>query len=224
METLRAFNVPLLLVAILSGAIIAAALAHAFFTKNKTRVMRLAIIGAAGAALYGAVLLYVSLSAETVELPRGTAKRFCGFYLDCHMSCAVETVTATQSLGQGEDTIHTTGMFYVITLRIASDAHRVNMGLYNVNADLIDGDNRHYSRNATAEEIIRKTSNAELSLERVVHAGDSYVATLVYDVPAGTSRLRLDVTTGHPIDRLLEIALIGDTDSFLHPPTLLSLD
>ena len=79
---------------------------------------------------YSGAFLHASLSSTERMLPPGTAYHFCGFYLDCHLSAAVEEVVMTPA---GE-----AGVRDVVRLRFANDARRATLALDQVQVTLLD--------------------------------------------------------------------------------------
>ncbi|MEK7380915.1 MAG: hypothetical protein AAB075_07900, partial [Gemmatimonadota bacterium] len=82
-----------------------------------TNQIRLGMIAAGLAGVvYSGFFLYAGLTSQEEVLPAGTPYHFCGFYLDCHLSVAVEAVTVTPTSAGGER--------YTVLVRFASDARR----------------------------------------------------------------------------------------------------
>jgi len=166
----------------------------------------LALGGAAWAALYLTLLLSASLTSRGRMLGLNEDKKFCGFYIDCHMQVAVTRVDTARQLG----TLQANGLLHVVTLRVSSDARAVPLRLLDPHFVLRDARGRRYLPVRAAERD---------SLSRLVGPGESFTTTVAFDVPPGTHTLRLDVTMGIWADRLIELFLIGDEDSFLHKGT-----
>jgi hypothetical protein len=113
------------------------------------------------------------------------------------------------------------GTFYVLTLRVSSDARRVALHLDKPRVAIVDAEGFRYERSLDAE---RKLASAQLAdLERPVNAGESFSRVVVIDVPHGARDPRLHVTMGGRLDRAVELVLIGDEDAVLHAPTLHAL-
>ena len=177
----------------------------------------IAMVSIAWLAAYASLLIVTSLASRERTLALGETKRFCGVYLDCHIGVAVEHVDTMSSIGD----LRAGGTFYVVTLRVSSDAKRVPLHLERPSIAIIDGEGFRYDRSLDAE---RKLARDEpVDLERPVEAGHSFTRVVVIDVPHGVRSPRLRVTMGGSFDRALELAVIGDEDAFLHAPTLHAL-
>ena len=183
----------------------------------------IAAVGMAWIAAYVALLLITSLVSSERTLALGETKRFCGFYLDCHLGVAVERVDTTSRIGEGSNAIQAGGTFYIITVRVSSDAQRVPLELARPRALVVDAEGYRYERVHDAEQRLA-SGGAPLDLELRVDAGQSYTRRLVFDVPRGAREPRLHVTEGSLIERAMELAIIGDEDALLHRPTLHALE
>jgi hypothetical protein len=214
-------GVPLLAVTML-GLVAAGIVTILAIVKGRTRVARsIVLIAVAWVAAYATLLVVTSIASRERTLALGETKRFCGFYLDCHMGIAVERVDTVSRIGEGSDAIEAGGTFHVITLRVSSDARRVPLRLEQPHAVIVDAEGFRHERSLDAE---RKLARAQLAdLEQPVNAGDSFTRAIVIDVPDGVRDPRLHVRMGGPLDRTVELAIIGDEDALLHAPTLHAL-
>ena len=190
--------------------------------KGRTRVARaIVLISGAWVATYATLLVVTSIASHERTLALGETKRLCGFYLDCHMGVGVERVHTTSSIGEAGNELRAGGTFYVITLRVSSDARRVPLQLEKPEFAIVDAEGFRYQRSLDAEERLPSALLADL--EQPVRAGSSFTRAIVIDVPNGARDPRLHVTMGGPLDRAAELALIGDEDALLHAPTLHAL-
>lgn len=182
----------------------AAVFVHARVTKRPTpwRVLGLGATGWAG--LYAAMLLATSLYSRELVLGTDENKKFCGFYLDCHMQVAVTRVDTVRELGLRR----ANGIYYVVTLRVSSDAVRARLNLMSPKLVLRDNSGRAYDRVPNTTDIA--------ALTREIGPEESFHSTIVFDVPDDATDLRLHVSMGFWADRLIETFLIGDEDSMLH--------
>jgi hypothetical protein len=156
-------------------------------------------------------------------LAPGNVKRFCGFYLDCHMGAAVVDVRRTPSLGAPPNEVCAAGEFYIVTLTVTGDARRATLSLDNPQAVVVDALGRVYQRSALGERALATAAGPAIPLDHPV-AGDShFMAPLVFDLPPDVRGPKLLLTDGSPIARLIEQFLIGDEDSFLHKRTYYAL-
>jgi len=166
---------------------------------------------------YLALLLLTSLTSHERTLPVGERVVFCGPYLDCHLGAAVTSARAADRVAG----LRARGRFYVVTLRVSSDARRVALSTEELIPLLIAEDGREYARSFEAERAL--SGHDPPPLDWPIGPGGWYERTLVFDVPASVRRPRLSVTEGVFPDRVLEWFLIGDDDSLLHRHTLLAL-
>lgn len=210
-------GVPLLALTVL-GLLLAAVSAVVVMRRGRAPIGRaIMLVSGAWLAAYATVLIVTSLASRERTLALGEAKRFCGFYLDCHMAVAVERVDTASSIGD----IRAGGTFYVVTLRVSSDARRVALRLEQPTVVIVDAEGFRHERSLDAEQKL--VSEQLAALEQPVEAGDSFTRAVVIDVPHGVRDPRLLVTMGGALDRVVELALIGDEDALLHAPTLHAL-
>lgn len=167
--------------------------------------MRPGPIGLAVGALVGGYVGLVAavslLSRETVLAP-GQAIRFCGVYLDCHLSAAIEQVRVIPAPGNRAR--------YVVRVRFASDAVRATLPLRDPRAELRDDRGRRLRPVAGPREVR-------------LGPGTSVAADYVFDGPADLIHPRLALSKGSLLERLSEKLLVGDPDSLLHPGVSLAM-
>ncbi len=196
------------------GGLALLALAGRQMVRAGVYVAAAALVGAG----YGVALVATSLASHERLLAVGDTKRFCGFYLDCHLGVSVEGVALVPEIGG----VRAGGAFHVLTLRISSDAKRATLRPGRVDLVLVDEAGRHIARAQAAEAALARERGASGPLEQDVAAGGSYTVTVVFDVPAGAAP-RLWAREGIGVDRLIERVLIGDEDALLHRPVLMAL-
>ncbi|MBA3599970.1 MAG: DUF4352 domain-containing protein [Acidobacteria bacterium] len=140
-------------------------------------------------------------------------KEFCGFYFDCHMHTAVADVRKTKTLG--DETAN--GEFYVVNVKVSSDARRAELGLTAPKFQVIDDAGRRYER----VEDLTASGNP---FEQKVPAGGAFEGEIVFDLPIDVKNPRLDIREGYGIDHIIEAVLIGDEDSIGHKRNYFKLD
>lgn len=200
------------------GLLVAAVASAVLIRRGQGAIARsIALVAAAWLGAYATVLVVTSLTSRERTLAPGETKRFCGFYLDCHMGVAVERVDTASTIAG----ISAGGTFYIVTLRVSSDAQRVPLSLERPDVVIVDAEGFRHERSREAERQL--TRGQLVDLERPVEAGHSFTRTVVIDVPRDVRNPRLLVTMGGPLDRTVELALIGDEDAWLHAPTLHAL-
>ena len=218
MEGLGAPLLALTLLGLLTATIVVAV----SMVRGRARLARVIVLAsAAWVGAYAIALIGTSLASRERTLSAGETKRFCGFYLDCHMGVAVERVDTMPSVGDGAEEIRAGGTFYVVTLRVSSDARRVPLQLEQPRAVVVDAEGFRHERSLDAEQRLGRSQLGEL--EQPVQPGDSFTRAIVIDVPHGVREPRLHVTMGGALERTIELAGIDDEDALLHARTLHAL-
>ena len=174
---------------------------------------RVALGAGLWAMAYVGLLFGTSLTSEERVLGSGEDKRFCGFYLDCHMSVGVVSVERLDRIGP----VKPEGVFHVVTLRIGSDAVRATLRLWDprVVVEAEDG-RRTFTRSDAGEAALARLHEPQPPLTEEVGPGGWYTTAVVFDVPRDAQGPQLRVTDGFWAERLVELFLIGDEDSLLH--------
>lgn len=192
------------------GGLIVAGILLIFAWLNESAWLRKFVLGgiAVWFAFYIAMLLGFSLFSAEKTLPIGEAKEYCGFYLDCHMHTAVSDVRRTKTLGD----LTAKGEFYIVTVKVFSDARRATLGLLTVDAHVIDADRKTYTRDIDAESQLPD----QPEFERRISPAESFEKEIVFDLPVNIQGPRLDMREGYGIDHVIEGILVGDEDSVLH--------
>ena len=157
---------------------------------------------------YYLILLFVSFYSTERILAVGDAKEYCGFYLDCHLHTAVTGVRLARSIGNRT----ANGEFYIVKVKVVSDANRATLGILTVDARIHDAQGNRYERVTAAEEQLYPQPD----FERQLSPTESFEKEIVFDLPNGVNAPRLDIREGYGIDHFIEAFLIGDEDSLLH--------
>jgi hypothetical protein len=156
-------------------------------------------------AFYFVMLFGVSFLSEEKTLGFNEPKAFCGFYFDCHMHTAVSGLRKTKTIGGTE----ANGEFYVVKVKVLSDAKRAELNLYAPKFEVVNENGERY-------EPVKKLTPPGDDFERKVPAGGDFESEVVFDLPVDVKNLRLDVSEGIGIDKVIESILIGDEDSIFH--------
>lgn len=162
---------------------------------------------------YAALLFGFSLMSEQKLLALNEPKAFCGFYLDCHLHTELTNVRKTKTLGDKT----ANGEFYIVKVKISSDAKRAEFGLHNPQFEVLDEHNKKYER--VEDSIISGNP-----FERKVAAGGAFEREIVFDLPIAIQNPRLDIAKGIGIDKFIEAILIDDEDSILHKRNLFKIE
>ena len=160
---------------------------------------------------YAVTLTGTSMLSQSTLLARDEPKEFCGFYLDCHMHTSVVGTRRTRTIGDRT----AEGEFYVVTVKVFSDAGRASLGLLAVDAHVVDAGGNKYTRDMAAESEL----DPQPAFETVVGPEEGFTKEIVFDLPAAVRGPQLDIKEGLAIDNFLEAFLIGDEDSLLHKRT-----
>jgi hypothetical protein len=158
--------------------------------------------------LYGAMLIGCSLTSTERTLVFNEPKAFCGFYLDCHLQAAVHGVRTAKTLGSRT----ANGEYYIVNVKVFNDARRAVLGLLTVDAHVVDGVGKEYSRDISAE----SQNVPQPEFEKRVGPGEGFEKEIVFDLPANVPAPRLDICDGYGIDHVIEAVLVDDEDSVFH--------
>lgn len=163
-------------------------------------------------AAYALALFGVSLSSSEQTLAFHEPKRFCGFYLDCHMATEVSTVRREKEY-KGQTAI---GGFWIVGIEVSSDARRAKLRIISPRFQVVDEGERRF-------DPVRLLSTPSMTLERRIGPDERIKGEIVFDLPESVKNPRLDVQMVDPIDVAFETILIGDEDSLFHKRTYFSL-
>src|SRR5687768_10628350 len=138
----------LLMVMTIGGLVVASILLVASLIGKKTWLRNFVLGGmAVWSVFYTAMLFGFSLFSNEKILALNEPKEYCGFYLDCHLHTAVTEVHSTRRLGDRT----AKGRFYIINVRVFSDAVKADLALHSVNARVVDEQGRWHERDRAAE-------------------------------------------------------------------------
>jgi len=179
-------------------ALLAALQALAVGAERRARIL----VATAGVAIfvYGAVLIGASLASADVVLLPGQEKMFCG--LDCDLAFSVPRVLPAKPSAASMRA------FYAI-LRARSDARGALITPSSVRAWLVSAGGRRFD----------PASGRAVRYRAPIPPGARVDVSLRFDVPAAARDLRLVVTEGGAMTRLV----IGDENSFFHRKTVFRL-
>ena len=168
----------------------------------------------------------VTVSSESRERVLGLneEKRFCGFYFDCHRMVSVTSVSRAASLGAPPEERKADGVFYIVTVKVSNDATRAALALESPSAKIVDSRGRCFERDEEAESDLQKSQGRLASIEQAVGPGSSITKDLVFDLPPDAESLRLFISEGDRLSRLIELFVIGDEDSLYHKKTSFGLE
>jgi hypothetical protein len=201
----------ILLMVMTVGGLLVAGVLLAIAWLNESAWLKKFVLGgvAIWLAFYAVMLIGVSLmsSERTIEIGDTDGKEYCGFYLDCHMHTMVSRVRRAKSIGSRT----AKGEFYIIAVKVFSNAKAATLGLSTVGAHVVDSTGSTYTRDLQAEDEL----GPQPGFEDKIGPSESFVKEIVFDLPVGVKGPRLDIREGG-INGLIEAFLIGDEDSIFH--------
>lgn len=192
------------------GGVLAALVLLAISLVTKKDWLRNFVLGGVAVwfVFYLVMLFGSSLLSKEKTLSINEPKRFCGFYLDCHMHTAVTGVRKTKTIGDKT----AKGEFYIVRVNVFSDAVREPLQLIGTEAKVIDGQSRIYTRDTDTEAGL----GAQPEFETRIAPEESFSKEIVFDLPLDAKDPRLDIRDGYGIDTAIEAVLVGDEDSIWH--------
>lgn len=154
----------------------------------RARRARWAWIALGAPVAYLLLLAVVTLGLGHKTLAPGTPLRFCGFYLDCHLSVTVTEVERAPSA-------------WTVKLRLANDARREALAPHGLKVELMRGD--------SSVTLVPDVTD----LAAPIPAGGSREFTVAFAASGDGETPALRVTEGAGIDRVIEGVLLGDDDA-----------
>ena len=156
-------------------------------------------------------------------LAPGEAKHFCGFYLDCHLAVSFASVRQTKTLGEGTQQRAARGTYYVVSVRVSSDARAATVRLDDPDAYIVDAHGRRYDRSPEDEQAPRSVRGMA-TLTGTVAPNGFYFAELVFDLPDDTDEPRLFISEGPWLNRFAKRFIVGNEESLFHKKMTFALD
>jgi hypothetical protein len=167
-------------------------------------------------SFYAVIFFASSIFSEEKTLSLNEPKEFCGFYFDCHLHTTVTDVRRTKTIGDKT----ANGEFYIVKVKVFSDAKRATLGLLMVDAKVSDEQKREFTRDLQAETNLGK----QPSFEKRIAPTENFEKEIVFDLPTDAKNPRLDIREGYGIDHAIEAILVGDEDSLLHKRNYFKLE
>ncbi|HEY0428010.1 MAG TPA: DUF4352 domain-containing protein [Pyrinomonadaceae bacterium] len=207
----------ILLAMTIGGVFVAAILLVVAFWKNINWLKTFVLGGlTVWFVFYAAIFFIASVFSEEKTLALNEPKEFCGFYLDCHLHTAVTNVRKAKTLGDRT----ANGEFYIVKVKVFSDAKQATMGLLTVDAKVVDDQKREFARDGQAEANLGE----QPPFEKRITPAESFEKEIVFDLPTDAKGARLDLREGYGIDHWIEAILVGDEDSFGHKRNYFKLE
>jgi hypothetical protein len=108
------------------------------------------------------------------------------------------------------------GVYYIVTLKVANHAKRVDFQLKQTTAVLIDGAGKEYYISAPGQAALDSTLSQKDACKEALPAGASCVTELVFDVPADISNPHIKMSFGK-IGDFLDSIFYGKRKIALEP-------
>ncbi|MGI9034499.1 MAG: DUF4352 domain-containing protein [Pyrinomonadaceae bacterium] len=200
----------ILLILMTIGGLIVAAILLLIARVTKKDWLKYFVFGGLTTWIFAYLFLLFCGSFFSVErtLAFDEPKEFCGFYFDCHLHAAVLDVRKTKMLGDKT----ASGEFYIVKVKISSDARAATLGSNSVDAEVIDANKQTYGRDTAAEKYLGE----QPPFDKKISPPESFEKEIVFDLPNDVQNPRLDIREGNALDRAIEAVLIGDEDSIGH--------
>jgi len=183
---------------------------------RRQRAANLLVRYLAFAAIYLVALVVVSLVSPQRVLAVGEDRCFDDWCV------AVENVTITPELGQGESLLRANGAFYVVTLRLSNRARGRDQRAGSAAIHLIDDLDRWHDASPRGQRAYVAQHGPVAPLTATIPLGQSLTTVQVFDLPMESHDVGLAVE--HPVGFSPGRLIIGDEASLLHKPTIVRLE
>ncbi|GAC1637481.1 MAG: hypothetical protein NVS9B14_17420 [Candidatus Acidiferrum sp.] len=192
-------------------------------TSGKKMTTRLGalLVGVVGGS-YCLLLLGTGIVTTEKTLPEGSWKYFCE--PDCHIAYSISSVETAATLGNESNLAQANGKFVVVRLKTWFDEHSIakfrgNGPLTPVPrlVSIVDAEGRRYLPTQLKPGTL---TDASTPLAQALRPGESYLTTLVFDVPKRAGDLRLLVSDDDP----MSIVTIDHENSPFHGKIYFSLN
>lgn len=210
----------LLMLMTIGGIFVAAVLLIVSLWTKKIWLINFVVGGVAiWFVFYAAMLLGYSFSSQEKLLALNEPKEYCGFYLDCHLHTTVTDVRTAKQIG----TEKAQGIFFIIKVKVSSDARNPNIAFRLIEPQAVAEDvgGRLYSRREKAEAQL-PTANIQLNQE--IKGAETIEKEIVFDLTEPSDTLKLLITEGYGVDKIVEAFLIDDEDSIWHKQTYFKIE
>jgi hypothetical protein len=120
---------------------------------------------------------------------------------------SVMEVRKADGLGSGESAVNAAGGFYVVTLKIANHAKRVDYKPKRASAILIDDKGREFFQSESGQAALESAQGPHCY--NPIPAGASCVTELVFDIPADSHITQLRISEGGLVGDILDVVFFG---------------
>jgi hypothetical protein len=189
--------------------------------RKKFLLTRVTLVGmAAIVGVYLIIMLGFSFASNEKVLARGQEKHFCE--IDCHLAYSITDVRQTKTLGEATGQVAAGGMFSLITIKTRFDETTTSLnrenGLLYPNSRVvavIDEGGKKYFPSPEGQHALERSQAAGRPLTDPLRPGDTYLTTLVFDLPPDIRNPTLMVREGELVTHFV----IGHENSPLHKKT-----
>ena len=210
----------LLMLMTIGGLIVALILSGISFITKQMWLRKMVLVGVPLWFVFYAIILFgFSLTSKEKVLALNEPKEYCGFYLDCHLHTSVAEVRTAKTIG--DQTAQ--GTFYIVKVKVFSDARNPNikLRLLEPKAEMLDEGGRIYTRRLEAEKLL---PTANIALNQDLTTNTPFTKEIVFDLTEPAQDLKLAITEGYGVDKVIEAVLVNDEDSIFHQPTLFKIE
>jgi hypothetical protein len=189
---------------------------------GSAKLVALALLAAGGLYL-GLILIFAFASSEKV-LARGQEKHFCE--IDCHLAYSIADLKQTKTIGSPPNQAPASGAFTLVTIKTCFDEttigpHRGN-GQLQPNSrvlTIVDEQGRRYSPSPAGQQALELSAAAGKPLTTPLRPGESYLTTIVFDLPADVRNPTWLINEGDWPTHLI----VGHENSLCHKQTRFQL-
>ena len=176
------------------------------------------------AAVYLSAILIFSFASSEKVLARGQEKHFCE--IDCHLAYSITDVRQMKTIGNAPNQATANGVFTVVTIKTRFDETTISStrgnGQLHPNSrvlTLVDEQGRRYSPSPAGQKALESSGAAGTPITTPLRPGESYMTTVVFDLPADVKSPTLLINEGEWVTPFV----IGHENSLLHKKTRFEL-
>jgi hypothetical protein len=113
-----------------------------------------------------------------------------------------------KTIGTANDLATADGEFYIVAIKVANRAKRVDYRFRKNTAILVDRSGRQFHFSARGQDALERGSSAR-ECSGPIPAGSSCISDVVFDLPSDAKLSHLRISPGGPIGDLLDIVFFG---------------
>jgi uncharacterized protein DUF4352 len=120
---------------------------------------------------------------------------------------SVQSVHKARSLGSGKTLTNARGIYYVVALKIANHAKRVDYTFKMSSARLVDVEEKEFRASVDGQRALESTIGKQCT--NPIPAGDSCVSEVVFDLPAYAELKQFRISEGGLVGDVLDVVFFG---------------